>query len=249
VDVASEASLQDVSLKIRKAFDEAVVPEDLRMEILKEFHGLFESKKKTGLVAVRSSATAEDLPTASFAGQQDTFLNVYEPDDLIDKVKKCWSSLFTPRAISYRTTKGFEHSKVKLAVVVQRMVNSDVAGIMFTVDPNSELPHIIVEAGYGLGEAIVGGKVTPDTYVVDKFHTKIINKTHREQAWKLVRGKVGDTVREEVEESLMEAQKRPTTRYWRSPTSAIRSSFITTSPWTSSGAWRITSSMSSRRGR
>jgi pyruvate,water dikinase len=207
VDVTSEASLQDCSHKIRKAFDDAKVPEDLKFEILKEFHSLFESKKKLGLVAVRSSATAEDLPTASFAGQQDTFLNVFDPDDLIDKVKKCWSSLFTPRAISYRSSKGFEHSKVKLAVVVQKMVNSDVAGIMFTVDPNSELPHIIVEAGYGLGEAIVGGKVTPDTYVVDKFHTKIINKRVAKQTWKLVRGKTGDTVREEVAASDVEKQK------------------------------------------
>jgi len=207
VDVTSEASLQEVSVKIRKAFDAAEVPEDLRFEVLKEFHSLFEGKKKLGLVAVRSSATAEDLPTASFAGQQDTFLNVTDPDDLIDKVKKCWSSLFTPRAISYRTTKGFEHAKIKLAVVVQKMVNSDVAGIMFTVDPNSELPHIIVEAGYGLGEAIVGGKVTPDTYVVDKFHTKIINKRIAKQTWKLVRGKTGDTVKEDVAEKLREAQK------------------------------------------
>ncbi len=207
VDVSSEASLQDCSVRIRKAFDDAIVPEDLKFEILKEFHSLFESKKKLGLVAVRSSATAEDLPTASFAGQQDTFLNVYEPGDLIDKVKKCWSSLFTPRAIAYRASKGFEHSKVKLAVVVQKMVNSEVAGIMFTVDPNSELPHIIVEAGYGLGEAIVGGKVTPDTYVVDKFHTKIINKRVAKQTWKLVRGKTGDTVREEVPVGDVEKQK------------------------------------------
>jgi len=207
VDASSEASLQDCSHKIRKAFEDAIVPEDLRFEVLKEFHSLFESKKKLGLVAVRSSATAEDLPTASFAGQQDTFLNVYEPDDLIDKVKQCWSSLFTPRAISYRSSKGFEHSKVKLAVVVQKMVNSEVAGIMFTVDPNSELPHIIIEAGYGLGEAIVGGKVTPDTYVVDKFHTKIINKRIAKQTWKLVRGKTGDTVREEVPVRDSEKQK------------------------------------------
>jgi pyruvate,water dikinase len=207
VDVTSETSLQDCSQKIRKSFDDAVVPEDLRAEILKEWHSLVENRKKTGLVAVRSSATAEDLPTASFAGQQDTFLNVYEPEDLIDKVRKCWSSLFTPRAIAYRSSKGFEHSKVKLAVVVQRMVNSDVAGIMFTVDPNSELPHIIVEAGYGLGEAIVGGKVTPDTYVVDKFHTKIINKRISAQTWKLVRGQTGDTVREEIPASEAEKQK------------------------------------------
>ena len=168
-------------MKIRKAFDERSSPRGpASSRSSRSSTALFESKKKFGLVAVRSSATAEDLPTASFAGQQDTFLNVFDPEDLIDKVKKCWSSLFTPRAISYRVTKGFEHSKVKLAVVVQKMVNSDIAGIMFTVDPNSELPHIIIEAGYGLGEAIVGGKVTPDTYVVDKFHTKIINKTHRQ---------------------------------------------------------------------
>ena len=207
VDVTSEASLQECSQKVRKAFDDAVVPEDLRFEVLKEFHSIFEGKKKVGLVAVRSSATAEDLPTASFAGQQDTFLNVYEPDDLIDKVKKCWSSLFTPRAISYRSSKGFDHHKVKLAVVVQKMVNSEVAGIMFTVDPNSELPHIIVEAGYGLGESIVGGKVTPDTYVVDKFHTKIINKRVAKQTWKLVRGKTGDTVKQDVPAGEMEKQK------------------------------------------
>ncbi len=207
VDVTSETSLQEASVGVRKAFEEGKVPDDLRLEVLKEFHHLFEGKRKAGLVAVRSSATAEDLPTASFAGQQDTFLNIGDPDDLIDKVRKCWSSLFTPRAIAYRANKGFEHSKVKLAVVVQKMVNSEVAGIMFTVDPNSELPHIIVEAGYGLGESIVGGKVTPDTYVVDKFHTKILNKIISKQTWKLVRGKTGETVKADVEPALASEQK------------------------------------------
>ncbi|MCX6652714.1 MAG: phosphoenolpyruvate synthase [Methanomassiliicoccales archaeon] len=207
VDVTSESSLQETSIKIRKAFEDAKVPDDLRFEVLKEFHSMFESKKKLGLVAVRSSATAEDLPTASFAGQQDTFLNIGDPDDLIDKVRKCWSSLYTPRAIAYRHSKGFEHSVVKLAVVVQKMINSEVAGIMFTVDPNSELPHIIVEAGYGLGESIVGGKVTPDTYVVDKFHTKIISKRISKQTWKLVRGKTGETIKQNVPANIAEAQK------------------------------------------
>jgi pyruvate, water dikinase len=147
------------------------------------------------------------LPTASFAGQQDTYLNVPNADDLMDKVKKCWSSLFTPRAIAYRVTKNFEHSGVKLAVVVQKMVNSDISGIMFTVDPNSEMPHIIIEAGYGLGEAIVSGKVTPDTYVVEKFHNKIINKRIAKQTWKFVRGKIGDTVKEDIAPELVSAQK------------------------------------------
>ncbi|OPY31397.1 MAG: putative phosphoenolpyruvate synthase [Methanomassiliicoccales archaeon PtaU1.Bin124] len=206
VDPKSESSLNSASNAIRKIFDDAPIPADLVSETKAEYKKMWRGKRP-GLVAVRSSATAEDLPTASFAGQQDTYLNVNSEEELIDKTKKCWSSLFTPRAISYRVTKGFEHSKVKLAVVVQRMVHSDVSGIMFTVDPNSEMPHVIIEAGYGLGEAIVGGKVTPDTYVVDKFHNKIISKNISKQTWKLVRGEVGDTVREEVPDKLQKAQK------------------------------------------
>ena len=128
-------------------------------------------------------------------------------EELLDKVRKCWSSLFTPRAIYYRVTKGFEHSKVKLAVVVQKMINSEISGIMFTVDPNSEMPHIIIEAGYGLGEALVGGKVTPDTYVVDKFHDKILNKRIAKQTWKLVRGKDGECEKADVPEALRNVQK------------------------------------------
>ncbi|MGD0819024.1 MAG: PEP/pyruvate-binding domain-containing protein, partial [Methanomassiliicoccales archaeon] len=206
VDVNSEPSLQGASAAIRKAFEEAVIPADLTQEVLKEYGRMFRGKK-VSLVAVRSSATAEDLPTASFAGQQDTYLNVPNANDLMDKIKKCWSSLFTPRAIAYRVTKNFEHSAVKLAVVVQKMVNSDISGIMFTVDPNSEMPHIIIEAGYGLGEAIVSGKVTPDTYVVEKFHNKIINKRISKQTWMFVRGKVGDTVKEDVAPELVGEQK------------------------------------------
>ncbi len=206
VDASSEASLQDTSQRIRELFDTVEIPPDLKEEILASYKVLFKGKRP-GLVAVRSSATAEDLPTASFAGQQDTYLNVESPEDLLDKVRKCWSSLFTPRAIYYRITKGFEHSKVKLAVVVQKMINSEISGIMFTVDPNSEMPHIIIEAGYGLGEALVGGKVTPDTYVVDKFHSKILNKRIAKQTWKLVRGKGGECVRADVPEELSSVQK------------------------------------------
>jgi pyruvate,water dikinase len=206
VDVNSEQSLQGASTTIRKAFEDGVIPTDLAQEVLKEYSRMFKGKKAC-LVAVRSSATAEDLPTASFAGQQDTYLNVPNAEDLMDKIKKCWGSLFTPRAIAYRVTKNFDHSAVKLAVVVQKMVNSDISGIMFTVDPNSEMPHIIIEAGYGLGEAIVSGKVTPDTYVVEKFHNKIINKRIAKQTWKFVRGKVGDTIKEDVSPELVGAQK------------------------------------------
>jgi len=207
VDVADDRSLQDASSFIRTAFEEVGIPLDLKDEILREYKKLFRDHHERRFVAVRSSATAEDLPTASFAGQQDTYLNVSSPEDLLDKVRKCWSSLFTPRAIAYRSSKGFDRKKVKLAVVVQRMIDSEVSGIMFTVDPNSELPHIIIEAGYGLGEAMVGGKVTPDTYVVDKFHRKIINKRIAKQTWKLVRGKNGDSVKDDVGEELAGRQK------------------------------------------
>ena len=207
VDVADDRSLQDASSSIRTAFEEVGIPLDLKDEILREYKKLFRDHHERRFVAVRSSATAEDLPTASFAGQQDTYLNVSSPEDLLDKVRKCWSSLFTPRAIAYRSSKGFDRKKVKLAVVVQRMIDSEVSGIMFTVDPNSELPHIIIEAGYGLGEAMVGGKVTPDTYVVDKFHRKIINKRIAKQTWKLVRGKNGDSVKDDVGEELAARQK------------------------------------------
>ena len=207
VDVADDRSLQDASSSIRTAFEKIEIPLDLKDEVLREYKKLFKDHHERRFVAVRSSATSEDLPTASFAGQQDTFLNVSSPEDLLDKVRKCWSSLFTPRAIAYRSSKGFDRMKVKLAVVVQRMISSEVSGIMFTVDPNSELPHIIIEAGYGLGEAMVGGKVTPDTYVVDKFHRKIINKRIAKQTWKLVRGKKGDSVREDVDVELAARQK------------------------------------------
>ncbi|OPX60040.1 MAG: putative phosphoenolpyruvate synthase [Methanomassiliicoccales archaeon PtaB.Bin215] len=206
VDASSESSLQEASTKIRELFDTVEIPADLKEQILTSHKAMFKGKKM-GLVAVRSSATAEDLPTASFAGQQDTYLNVESPEELLDKVRKCWSSLYTPRAIYYRVTKGFEHSKVKLAVVVQKMINSEISGIMFTVDPNSEMPHIIIEAGYGLGEALVGGKVTPDTYVVDKFHDKILNKRIAKQNWKLVRGKDGECEKADVPEELRNAQK------------------------------------------
>jgi pyruvate,water dikinase len=205
LDVSSDAALQDASGKIRKAFEEGEMPKDLESSVIEEYKKL--GKGKFPLVAVRSSATAEDLPTASFAGQQDTYLNVSGPESLLKSVKRCWASLFTPRALAYRVSKNFEHDKVKLAVVVQRMVNSDISGIMFTIDPNSELPHIIIEAGYGLGEALVGGKVTPDTYVVDKFHRKILNRRISNQTWKLVRGESGECMKEDIPADLASKQK------------------------------------------
>ncbi len=143
------------------------------------------------LVAVRSSATAEDLPDASFAGQQETYLNVQGEAHLITQVKACWASLFTQRAVFYRSEKGFDHFKVGLAAVVQHMVQSDTSGIMFTIDPvTNDKKSIVIEGIYGLGEYIVQGKVTPDQYLVDKQSLRIVEKRIGTQEVKFIkRGK------------------------------------------------------------
>lgn len=136
---------------------------DLEKEVLAEF-----SRLKSPFVAVRSSATAEDSDVASWAGELDTFLYVTK-DKLLVAVKECWMSLFTPRAIVYRFGKNLHEADVYVAVVVQKMVNSEIAGVCFTVHPVTEDPNqMVIEAAYGLGEALVSGMVTPDTYVVDK---------------------------------------------------------------------------------
>ncbi|MDR2866225.1 MAG: phosphoenolpyruvate synthase [Methanomassiliicoccaceae archaeon] len=202
----SDQSLTDASVKVRALFEQNEIPTDLKKEILEAYRTLFPEGKK-GFVAVRSSATAEDLPDASFAGQQETFLNVSTPEDLLDKVRKCWSSLFTARAISYREKQGFEHDSVKLAVVVQRMVNSEMSGIMFTVDPHSGKDEIIVEAGFGLGEAIVGGEVTPDTYVINKRIMEINKKRIAAQKWKYIKGADGSTIKADIPKESQKAQK------------------------------------------
>ena len=130
------------------------------------------------LVAVRSSATAEDLPEASFAGQQETYLNVRGEHQLIKHIKMCWASLFTERALYYRHTQGFDHFKVGLAAVVQRMVQSDKSGIAFSIDPvTNDKTKMVIEAIFGLGEYIVQGKVTPDHYEVDKRSFVLLNKS------------------------------------------------------------------------
>ena len=211
IDRSSDDSLAEASAAIRGMFEECEIPEDLKKDIVSRYKLLFPKGKK-GFVAVRSSATAEDLPDASFAGQQETYLNVVDEDDLFDKIRKCWSSLFTARAIAYREKQGFAHEDVKLAVVVQRMVNSEFSGIMFTVDPNSGAKQIVIEAGYGLGEAIVGGEVTPDTYVVDKQKMEVIKKRISSQTWKYVRGANGGCEKQDIPGDMIKAQKIPDAR-------------------------------------
>jgi len=160
------------------------------------FHHTFNKLKNLydePTVAVRSSATAEDLPDASFAGQQETYLNIKGDAYLLKKVKECWASLFTARAIYYRQTKGFDHFKVGLAAVVQRMVQSDKSGIAFSIDPvTNDKTKIVIEAVYGLGEYIVQGMVTPDHYEVDKNTIVIVKKQSAYQNVKFVRSGRGN---------------------------------------------------------
>lgn len=129
-------------------------------------------------VAVRSSATAEDLPDASFAGQQDTFLWVVGADDVVAYVKRCWSSLYTARAIAYRIDQGYDHEKVYMSVCIQKMVNARAAGVMFTLNPiNGDRSKVAIDASWGLGEAVASGEVTPDNYLVDKIAMRIARRT------------------------------------------------------------------------
>lgn len=191
LDVHDPTSLDDCARKIKKEILATPVSKEIVDEIKKAYRRL----GRNPLVAVRSSATAEDLPTASFAGQQKTFLNVKGPKELIEAVRGCWASLFESRAIFYREEKGFNHFQVKIAVIVQEMVQSDVSGVMFTLDPvTNDKNKIVIEAIYGLGEMIVGGQVTPDHYVVDKKNLVIIKKDIQKQKTQLI--KVGQENKE-----------------------------------------------------
>ena len=165
----------EASKKIRELIEKTSVPEEIAISIKSAYKKLNEKLNlKDVFVAVRSSATAEDLPGASFAGQQETYLNVKGAAELIEKVVKCWSSLFTPRAIFYRNEKGFAHDKVFISVGIQKMVNSRAAGVMFTLNPvTGNTDEIVIEGNYGLGETVVSGAVNPDDFVVDKNTLKI----------------------------------------------------------------------------
>ncbi len=173
LNVEDTEKLNEVSKKIREMIVNAKMPEEIEKAIREAYRKLCEEYGGEVFVAVRSSATAEDLPDASFAGQQETYLNVIGEDEVVEKVKRCWASLFTPRAIYYRVQKGFRHEDVSIAVVVQKMVDSEKSGVMFTSHPVTGEKKCIIEAVFGLGEAIVSGLVTPDTYVYDRIAKKL----------------------------------------------------------------------------
>ena len=175
IDINDTNELQDAAEEIKQIIIETPIPEDISTLIIEAYNAL---SQRVGVddadVAIRSSATAEDLPDASFAGQQDTFLHVKGTEEVIEYVRKCWASLFEARAIFYREENDFDHSKVLIAVVVQQMVDADKAGVMFTVNPSTGENIALIEGSWGLGEAVVSGTVTPDNYAVNKEDNEII---------------------------------------------------------------------------
>lgn len=165
--------LEEVSARIRSRFSEHPIQAEICQQILEGYEQM-----GTPVVAVRSSATAEDLPDLSFAGQQDTFLGILGADDLLNAVRNCWSSLWTARAIGYRQRNAIGHEDISLAVVIQEMVPSEVSGVLFTANPLTGLRNeVVIDACFGLGEALVSGKVEPDHYVVDQVQQIILQKT------------------------------------------------------------------------
>jgi len=213
VDVQDTAKLQKASARIKQAIVEARMPKETRSEIIRAYNKLcgtelIPSMKDELKVAVRSSATAEDLPEASFAGQQATFTNVSGADGVVKAVQDCWASLFEARAIYYRVQNGFDHMRVGLCAIVQKMVDSEKSGILFTVNPVTEdADAIVIEAVFGLGEAIVSGAVMPDSYIVDKKSLAIRDKDIAKQDIMIVRAPNGGDETVGVPEEMREVQK------------------------------------------
>ena len=191
INVESIDSVEENSKIIRTFILNEKMPEDIGKEILKEF-----KKLKTKYVAVRSSATAEDSKIDSWAGELESYLDTTEKT-LLENVKKCWASLYTPRALFYRVERNLHRKQVSVAVVIQKMIQSEISGICYTVHPvTKDRNQMIIEAGWGLGEAIVGGKITPDAYIVDKSNWGILDINLSEQKKMIVRSKTGTGIEE-----------------------------------------------------
>lgn len=205
VDPEDSAALREAEATAERLILETPFPEAVREEILSQYRAMGEDGEEA-FVAVRSSATAEDLPDSSFAGQQETFLNVRE-EDLLRRVKECWASLFTQRAIYYRQQRGFPHADVDIAVVVQRMVDADKSGVMFTSHPSTGEPQVTIEAAWGLGEAVVSGTVSPDNYVYDRERGAVDEVTVAEKKVEMVKdADTGETVQLDVDEERRTAR-------------------------------------------
>ena len=199
VDVEKPSTLEGAARDIREAFNDATIPGDIASAIVGAYGDLSGTEPA---VAVRSSATAEDLPQASFAGQQETYLNVSGAEHVLEATKKCWSSLWTARAIGYRLRQGISSEGVALAVVIQQLVDAEVAGILFTVNPvDGRREHALISAAWGLGDAVVGGRVTPDEYTVEKESGRLLKREVGDKEIMTVKVD-GDTEDQPVPENL-----------------------------------------------
>ena len=204
IDIVSDLNPDDVealnkvSADVQELIKKTAIPEVVKKAITDGYARLCEKCAVESIpVAVRSSATAEDLPTASFAGQQDTYLWIQGANQVITKVQNCWASLYTPRAIAYRNKNEFPHEKVLISVGVQKMVNSKAAGVMFTLNPtDGDISRVVIEGSWGLGETVVSGSVNPDKFVVDKVMLEINERTistkHIECIYDLEKGETVD---------------------------------------------------------
>jgi pyruvate, water dikinase len=199
---------KEVIEEIKEAYENLDVDPDVANALKGSALNIITSGRGTAVVAVRSSATAEDLPEASFAGQQDTYLNIKGPDNVVDAVKRCWASLYTARAIYYRIKNNFPHDKVLIAVVVQKMIHSEVSGVMFSINPSTnDESEIVIEGAYGLGDAVVGGEVSPDNYIVDKASKTIKSKKIAKQSWMYDREAAGGKTKRQLSEERGGRQK------------------------------------------
>lgn len=202
IDHQAMHTVEHASKEISGLILASEMPQEIAAKILEEYQTL-----NAPYVAVRSSATAEDSASAAWAGQLESFLNTTE-DQLLDKVKHCWASLFTPRAIFYRFEKGLNDTHISVAVVVQKMVDSEISGIAFSVHPVTEdRNQLIIEAGLGLGEAIVSGQITPDSYVIQKDTGEIIDTYISDQDRGLYKLTTGGNEWQNIDPAKGSAQK------------------------------------------
>ncbi len=209
-DPENTEKLREVGEEIRGMIKEGEIPEEVKKEIEKQHSKLKDKLGREPEVAVRSSATSEDLKGASFAGQQETYLNVKGIKNVLEKIKECFASLYTDRAIYYRERKGFDHLDAALSAAIQKMVHSESSGVAFTLDlRDGDNDTITIEGSWGLGEYIVGGKVTPDTYFIDKEKLEIKERKIATKKKKLVNKPEGGTVEEKVPEEEQEKQILP----------------------------------------
>lgn len=197
VDVEDFAALDKVAQAIQVRFRSHRLPSAVEDAIRAAYAAMGDNLP----VAVRSSATAEDLPDASFAGQQDTYLWVIGADDVINKVRDCWSSLFTARAIAYREKNNIPHIETLMSVAVQKMVNAKAAGVAMTLDPNTgDRTRIVIDSAWGLGETVVSGTVTPDNFVVEKILQEILDRTISDKHIEMVGdASIGEAVERAIE--------------------------------------------------